>query len=86
MPEFKSIAQHTVKEGETLSHLALKYYGSTEKAKWMLIYEANKALIGNNPAVIRPGLVLNIPDEQQSTASQPDTGPKMGKGERHIEE
>ena len=55
-------AEHTVAEGETLSGLALKYYGSAAKDKWMKIYEANKAIIGDNPNVIKPGQVLKIPE------------------------
>ena len=56
-----SIAQHTVAAGETLSHIALKYYGSAVPAAWMHIYEANKAVIGANPGMIRQGTILNIP-------------------------
>ena len=55
------IAEHTVASGETLSHISLKYYGSAVKAKYMLIYEANKDLIGDNPNIIVPGTVLKIP-------------------------
>jgi len=55
------LAEHTVKDGDTLSHLALKYYGSAVKDKWMQIYEANKDLIGDNPNHVRLGLVLKIP-------------------------
>jgi nucleoid-associated protein YgaU len=55
-------AEHTVKEEETLSHIALKYYGSAVKDKWMVIYNANKAVIGDNPNVIVPGQVLKIPE------------------------
>ena len=84
MAEMKMIAQHTLKEGETLSHLALKYYGSTEKNKWMLIYEANKAVIGDDPGKIRPGMQLNIPAEDQSSAAP--AASKMGKADRHIAE
>lgn len=58
----KFIAEHTVAAGETLSHISLKYYGSAVKEKWMLIYEANKAAIGDNPNLIRTGLVLKIPE------------------------
>jgi nucleoid-associated protein YgaU len=52
---------HTVKSGETLSHIALKYYGSATKEHWMKIYEANKATIGDNPNIIRTGQELVIP-------------------------
>lgn len=55
------IAEHTMKADETLSHLALKYYGSAIREKWMVIYEANKDVIGPNPAHVKPGTVLKIP-------------------------
>jgi nucleoid-associated protein YgaU len=52
---------HKVVEGETLSHLALKYYGSAARESWMKIYEANKDVIGDNPNMIRVGQELKIP-------------------------
>jgi nucleoid-associated protein YgaU len=61
----KFIAEHHVAPGETLSHLALKYYGNAAKPYYMAIYEANKALIGDNPNVIRAGTTLKIPQKPQ---------------------
>jgi nucleoid-associated protein YgaU len=58
----KPVKKHTVASDETLSHIALKYYGSAVKDKWMIIYEANKDLIGDNPNIIRAGMELVIPD------------------------
>ena len=55
------MAEHVVQNGETLSHLALKYYGSAVKEKWMVIYEANKELIGPDPNHVKLGLKLKIP-------------------------
>ncbi|MCA9934436.1 MAG: LysM peptidoglycan-binding domain-containing protein, partial [Anaerolineales bacterium] len=55
------LAEHTVKPGETLSHIALQYYGTAVRAKWMAIYEANREKIGPNYAMIRPGQRLKIP-------------------------
>ncbi|NIV13141.1 MAG: LysM peptidoglycan-binding domain-containing protein, partial [Aliifodinibius sp.] len=55
------IAEHTVEAGETLSHISLKYYNSAVKDKWMIIYQANKEVIGDNPNLIKPGMVLKIP-------------------------
>lgn len=55
------IAEHVMKPDETLSHLALKYYGSAIRDKWMVIYEANKEAIGPDPAHVKPGTVLKIP-------------------------
>jgi nucleoid-associated protein YgaU len=62
VPEPKYMAEHTVESDETLSHIALKYYGSAIKEKWMIIYEANKDVIGDNPNIIVPGQVLKIPE------------------------
>jgi nucleoid-associated protein YgaU len=53
---------HTVAADETLSHIALKYYGSAAKEKWMVIYEANQDVIGDNPNIIRRGMELFVPD------------------------
>jgi LysM repeat protein len=55
LPEYKVAAD------DTLSHIALKYYGNAGRDFWMLIYEANKDVIGDNPGIIRPGTVLKIP-------------------------
>lgn len=57
----KYIATHVVVSGDTLSGIALKYYGSAVREKWMAIYEANKETIGDNPSMIRVGQTLNIP-------------------------
>jgi nucleoid-associated protein YgaU len=57
----QSVRRHTVQSGETLSHLALKYYGSAARDSWMKIYEANKAIIGDNPNMIKVGQELVIP-------------------------
>jgi len=59
--ETNYIAEHTVVSGDSLSGIALKYYGSTARDKWMLIYEENKKIIGDNPNLIRPGQVFKIP-------------------------
>ncbi len=60
-PKVEYIAEHVMKPDETLSHLALKYYGSAVREKWMIIYEANKDVIGDNPAHVHPGTVIKIP-------------------------
>lgn len=54
--------EHVVESGETLGDLAMKYYGSAAKDKWMAIYEANKRVIGDDPNVIKQGQRLKIPD------------------------
>jgi nucleoid-associated protein YgaU len=63
-PQLETIANHTVSPDDTLSGIALKYYGSAIREKWMAIYEANKEVIGDNPALLRPGTVLRIPKEK----------------------
>ncbi|RPJ49833.1 MAG: LysM peptidoglycan-binding domain-containing protein [Chloroflexi bacterium] len=60
-PSVEIMAEHTMKPDESLSHLALKYYGSAVREMWMIIYEANKDVIGPDPAHVRPGTVLKIP-------------------------
>ena len=56
----KVIAEHTVLDSDTLSGISLKYYGSAAKKWYMYIYETNKDVIGDNPNIIRPGIVLKI--------------------------
>jgi nucleoid-associated protein YgaU len=56
----KIIATHMIRDTDTLSGISLKYYGSAVRDYWMVIYEFNKAVIGNNPGVIRPGTELMI--------------------------
>ena len=50
---------YTVVSGDSLSKIAKTHYG--DAAKWHQIYEANKALIGNNPDHIEVGQVLTLP-------------------------
>ncbi|MEZ6061539.1 MAG: LysM peptidoglycan-binding domain-containing protein [Planctomycetaceae bacterium] len=50
---------YRVNRGDTLSAIALHYYGTA--SRWNRIYEANRATIGPNPNVIRPGQTLVIP-------------------------
>ncbi|MCA9988583.1 MAG: LysM peptidoglycan-binding domain-containing protein [Anaerolineales bacterium] len=57
----KWVGEHTVVSGDTLSGIALKFYGSAARDKWMAIYEANKEIIGANPSLIRVGQTFKIP-------------------------
>lgn len=50
---------HKVERGESLSKLALFYYGNGRL--WPSIYNANKGVIGANPDLIYPGQELLIP-------------------------
>jgi len=53
------VFRYTVQSGDTLSAIALHYYGDT--SRWPEIYEANKEVIGNNPDLIYPDQILCIP-------------------------
>jgi nucleoid-associated protein YgaU len=64
------IATHTLKEGETLSHLAVQYYGNPSKPFWSLIYEANKEVIGASERYVKVGMVLKIPKLPPSLAGK----------------
>ncbi|MDZ4831936.1 MAG: LysM peptidoglycan-binding domain-containing protein [Phycisphaerae bacterium] len=50
---------HTVAAGETLMAIARNYYGSA--GLWDVIYEANKATIGDEPESLKAGMKLVIP-------------------------
>lgn len=59
--EEKYIDTYTVQKGDTLSGIALRYYDSPARDKWMAIYEANKEVIGEDPGMIYPGQEFKIP-------------------------
>ncbi|MFE2531057.1 transglycosylase SLT domain-containing protein [Streptomyces sp. NPDC059371] len=48
---------YKVVAGDTLSKVAKKY---PKSGGWKKLYAANRAVIGDNPAVIRPGLKLTV--------------------------
>lgn len=50
---------YTVVKGDCLWNIAKKFYGSG--ARYTVIYDANKGVIGSNPNLIYPGQVLAIP-------------------------
>ncbi|MDH7598083.1 MAG: LysM peptidoglycan-binding domain-containing protein [Sedimentisphaerales bacterium] len=50
---------HVVREGETLSDIAERYYGTPNR--WLRIYKANESVI-KDPDRIYPGMRLVIPD------------------------
>jgi nucleoid-associated protein YgaU len=50
---------HTVQRGDSLSGIALHYY--SDYSRWRDIYKTNRKLIGNDPALIKPGMRLTLP-------------------------
>jgi len=55
--------EYTIKEGDTLSHISKRFYDKA--SKWTVIYEANSDKI-KDPARIKPGTVIIIPDLSQA--------------------
>jgi nucleoid-associated protein YgaU len=53
--------KYTVKAGDTLSEIALHFYGDGSQASWERIYNANRQTIGSDPDLIKPGQQLTIP-------------------------
>ena len=53
--------KYKVKKGDCLWNIARKFYG--KGAKYTVIYNANKKVIGSNPNLIYPGQILTIPEE-----------------------
>ena len=49
---------YTVASGDTLSHIAKRFYGKA--SRWQAIYDANRDQL-DDPDRIRPGQVLKIP-------------------------
>lgn len=51
---------YTVVAGDSLSKIAKKFYGNANS--WKVIFDANQAVVGPNPNLIKPGQVLTIPE------------------------
>jgi len=60
--ESKVMTTHKVAAGETLSHLALKYYKHATPPYWQLILEQNKEALQGNERNVREGMELEIPE------------------------
>lgn len=58
----EAVKTHTVKEGETLSHIALKYYKSATEPYWKFLLEHNSEVLKGNERSVRTGMVLEIPE------------------------
>jgi nucleoid-associated protein YgaU len=61
---------HIVAPGDSLSKIARQRY--SDMMIWPLIYDANRATVGPNPNLIRPGQRLMIPRLASFTAAQID--------------
>jgi nucleoid-associated protein YgaU len=57
-PATRTGRTYTVKEGDSLSLIAMREYGDTDQ--WRRIFEANRDII-DNPDLIHPGQTLQIP-------------------------
>ncbi len=55
-------ATHKVASGETLSHIALKYYNHATPPYWKHILEHNEDLLDGNERNLREGMKLEIPE------------------------
>jgi nucleoid-associated protein YgaU len=56
------ITTHTVQEGETLSHIALKYYKHATPPYWKFLLEHNTEALKGNERNVRAGMELEIPE------------------------
>ena len=52
---------YVVQPGDTLSKIARKYYGQKWATSWQRIFEANRDVIGDDPARLKVGMTLEIP-------------------------
>jgi nucleoid-associated protein YgaU len=52
--------QYKVQVGDSLQKIAFNLYGTS--SSWTKLYEANKQLIGPDPAKLKLGTVLNLPE------------------------
>lgn len=67
-PPTEASGAYTVQPGDSLYLIAARTLG--DAGLWGRLYEANRDLIGPNPGLIRPGMVLTIPGAP-GTAAEP---------------
>lgn len=60
---------YTVQPGDTLWDIAQRAYNDPED--WDTIYDANNHVIGNDPNLIKPGQVLQIPSQSDPDKRKP---------------
>jgi ABC-type amino acid transport substrate-binding protein len=59
--EAAGATEYVVQPGDTLSTIAGKHFGDVGPNAWRAIWEANKAIIGDDPNRIRAGMRLTLP-------------------------
>ena len=67
-PKTVSVKKYTVVKGDILSRIALKHFGSLDRAYYFPILVVMNEGIIKHPDKIRPGMTLNIPDFQEFMA------------------
>src|SRR5947209_10542249 len=68
-------SKYTVQAGDTLWDIAQRAYNDPED--WDTIYDANKHVIGNDPNLIKPGQVLQIPSQSDPDKRKPAPPPPV---------
>ncbi|MEU5347521.1 LysM peptidoglycan-binding domain-containing protein, partial [Streptomyces sp. NPDC020766] len=68
-----SLVTYKVVAGDTLTKIAKKHSTS---GGWQNLYKANRAVIGDDPAVIRPGLKLTVGTKNAQTSAKTATATK----------
>ena len=63
--------KHVWNKDDTYASLAFKHYGSIQEPYWRLIYNHNKAIIGDHPNNIRNGLEIEIPPLPEELKKKP---------------
>lgn len=71
-PAAPAAQTYTVQKGDSLSKIAKKHLGDGND--WRKIYEANRALIGDDPDKIFPGQKLTIPGSTAAATATPTSG------------
>ena len=67
VPQIDAAREYRVGPGESLYKISLKLYGKADKAD--ALYELNKDKIGDDPARVKVGMVLKLPQPPASVSS-----------------
>ena len=59
---------YTVVSGDSLSLIAGRLWGDV--LLWPILYDANRAVVGSNPNLIKPGQKLTVPDIGKYSSGQ----------------